>query len=568
MYALQSAKQEVLQALKGALGKGASPHIADLESPRSPDFGDVSFPCFTLSKILKRSPVELATEIAAKIGAKGFIAKAEAKGPYVNFWLSHEALAARVLKEIKTAKDKYGHSTHGAGKRVLVEYANLNTHKEVHVGHLRNLSLGAAVVEILAAAGYEAIPVSYINDLGNNVARCLWGYKKFYPDKKIEPATVNTFLGEVYTKATRALEEDEAARVEVSVVQRELEEGKGEWAKLWKQTNKASLAGLKVAFKDYGLRLEKIYLESQNLKETKRIVQDLIKKGIAVHSEGAWVVRLEDEGLGVSILVKTDGTHLYNAKDLALAARKERDYHPDRSVIVLDVRQSLPMQQLFATLRLMGFQKEFIHLSFGHVSLPEGAMSSRKGNFIRYEDVMRQMIDLATVETRTRHTNWKDKKINSVARKLAYGAVKFSMLRVDPDKPVVFDMKEALSFDGYHAPYLFYTLARCRGILDKQSKKMDHLSHVPKSSAEEELVRLLAHYPEVILEVAMDYQISRLTQFLFTLGQAFSRWYAEAPILAEEDLKLRARRLSVVEAVSQVMKNGVHLLGMEPLEEM
>jgi arginyl-tRNA synthetase len=270
----------------------------------------------------------------------------------------------------------------------------------------------------------------------------------------------------------------------------------------------------------------------------------------------------------VNLLVKSDGTHLYNAKDLALAAKKERDFAPDRSVIVLDVRQSLVMQQLFATLHKMGMQKEFFHLSFGQVALPDGAMSSRKGNFIRYDDVMARMMKLAAAETKKRHADWSDKKVARVVRALSYGAVKFSMLRVDPDKPIVFDMKEALSFDGYHVPYLFYTLARCRGVLGKSHDRDLGNVHTLHHPEEERLVRLVAEFPGVILETALDYRISRLSQYLFDVAQSFSRWYAAVSLAAEKEENIRKSRLRLVAAVSQTIKNGLKLLGIEPLEEM
>jgi len=228
MYLLQTAKQDALKLLKAALGKAYTPNVDDLEVPPDTTMGDIAFPCFVIGKGLKRNPAELATEIAAKVAPKGLVVKLEAKGPYVNFWIDAGKMAERVLKEVATAKERYGYSVSGKKKRVLVEYANLNTHKEVHVGHIRNMALGQAAANILRAAGFSVVPHAYINDLGNAVARCLWGYRKFHADEKPEKGEENAFFGEVYAKATSAMEDDLAAREEISVIQRELEEGKGE----------------------------------------------------------------------------------------------------------------------------------------------------------------------------------------------------------------------------------------------------------------------------------------------------------------------------------------------------
>ena len=568
MYVLQTAKQDALKLLKAALGKAYTPNVNDLEVPPDVSLGNIAFPCFVVAKGMKRNPMEIAIEVSAKVAPKGLISKVEARGAYVNFWIDPAKLAERVLKEIDTAKERYGCSTSGKEKRVLVEYANLNTHKEVHVGHMRNMALGQASANILKAAGYHVVPHAYINDLGNAVARCLWGYQKFHAEEKPEKGAENAFFGEVYAEATRAMEEDVSAKEEISEIQRQLEQGKGEWTKLWKVTNRWSLDGLKAVFDDFGLHLEKIYLESDILKASKKIVQSLIKKGIAVHSEGAWVVRLEDEGLGVSILVKSDGTHLYNAKDLGLAQKKEEDYHPDRSIYVVDARQKQVMAQLFATLRRMGFKKELEHLSYGHVSLPDGAMSSRKGTIIRYQDLMETLEAEAIAETRSRHEDWSEDRVEAVARAIAFSAVKFFMLRSDPDKDIVFDIKESLSFDGFSGPYLLYTIARCKRLLEKSEDKPDvQTVRLPFREAQE-VVRMLAAFPETVTKTATDFQVSRVAQSLFELAQAFSTFYAQVPVNTEPDALVRKSGLALVASVAQTLENGLLLLGIEPVDEM
>lgn len=566
MSAFQDAKRQILLDLKSAVGKEFTPTVADLTTPPDQKMGEVAFPCFALAKAMKKNPAELASEIAAKLEPKGFVAKAAAAGPFVNFTLDVKALGDAVLGEIAAQKERYGKAETGK-TRVLVEFANPNTHKEVHVGHLRNFFVGQAVVNLLKAAGYEVIPVSYINDLGTHVAKTLWMMKKGgeSPGKGDRIA----FMGRMYTAAVREEEADpEGVRKEVSAIHRDLEELKGPYVGLWKKSRKWSLDGLHAIFKELGLTIDKTYYESELIEETKRIVEDLRHRSIAVQSEGAVIVDLTPEKLGVNLLVKSDGTLLYNAKDLALAYRKEDDYHADRSLYVVDGRQSLALKQLFATLKRSGFRKELGHVSYEFITLKEGAMSSRKGNIIRYETFRDEMLAMAQAETAKRHPDWPAKKVEKVSRAVAFAAIRFGVLKQDLDKAITFDMQEALSFDGFTGPYLLYTCARTKSLLKKAGRAKRartgvHLTH----ATERALLVKLARFPEVVHESASAIHPSGVAQYLFDLAQSFAAFY-EAVNVLESEGQAKAERLALVDAVRQVMENGLALMGIETVDEM
>lgn len=569
MSALSKAKQEIIKALKTALGKEFSPIANDLEIPPDNAFGDFAYPCFALAKGLKKNPADIARELAAKVEPKGWIRKAEAKGPYVNLFLKSETFGKAVLEDVKNEGESYGVAKDSRNTRVMVEYANPNTHKEVHVGHIRNFFVGHTAINLLRAAGYEVIPASYINDLGTHVAKCVWGLKKFYGDYELKEENATSFLGKVYTEATQAEEKDPKVKEEISQVFHELEAGKGESMALWKKTRKWSVNDLKSVFKELGLPIKVWYFESELIKPARRIIKDLEKKGLAVKSQGALIVDLSEEGLGANLLVKSDSMLLYNAKDIPLALRKDEEYHPEKSIYVIDNRQSLAMKQLFATLKRIGFKRDLIHLSYDFVTLKEGAMSSRKGNIIRYETFRDTMIDSARAETKKRHSEWKDKKIEVTARAIAFAAIRFGMLRQDPNKKIVFDMAEALSFDGYTGPYILYTYARSRSIL----KKADQLK--PKIEAkklvlsiENQLLIKLARYPEVLATTAQDFKMDRLAEYLFDLAKTFATFYHDVPVTQAEDKETAAARLALVEAVGIVLKNGLLMIGIETIEEM
>lgn len=568
MYAQLAAKKEAFTALRKAIGKKFTLTADMIALPPKPELGDFSFPCFALAKGMGRNPAEIATELAAKIGPTPLLRKIVATGPYVNFFVDPVAYGDRVLSDVLKGKKRYGKGTTGKGKRVLVEYANLNSHKEVHVGHLRNLCFGEAVTHILSANGYDVIPVAYINDLGNNVARCLWAYSKFHANEEPEEHERLNFLGQVYTEATQKIGEDETLRDEVSHIQNSLEQGEGEWFALWKKTLKWSLDDLKRVYDELGLHIKKIYLEHELIDETHAIVNRLLTQGIARMSNGAVIVDLEEEKFGVNLLRKTDGTLLYNAKDIALALHKENDFHADRSMIVVDTRQSLAMQQLAATLKRMDFPRETMHLAYDMVTLPDGAMSSRKGNIIRYSDLREAMLTALIDSTRLRHEDWKEKLITQTATTIMLAAIKFMMIRQDPEKVLTFDMDEAMSTEGFSGPYILYTIARIQSIMAKTSL-------VPKADAqrlthalERALVMRLAEYPRVILQAGVDVNPAVIAQYAFDLAQDFARYYAEVRILDGEDDDAVAARLALVAAVDQTLRNAMDVLNIDVVKTM
>ena len=568
MYLLQKAKQQVVRELKQAVGSGFVPNPDDLTNPPDATMGDIAFPCFGLSKSLKRNPLEVAQEIAAKIGPKEYIISVKAVGPYINFTFKTDIFGSELVKEILKQRQTYGTSNIGKEKRIMVEYANLNTHKDVHVGHLRNLFVGQMVVNVLCANGYEVVPTAYINDLGAHVAKSVWAIKMFHKDEKISKKDRMVFLRNVYIEATKYLEENPNAKEQVAKVFHRLEDQTGEEVVLWKKTRKWSLDFLEHVYDELDIKIEEWYFESKLIKRTKKEIEKLIKKGIVVQSEGAWIVDLQDQNLGVNLLVKTDGTLLYNAKDIALAMKKEDDHHPLRSLYVVDARQTHAMQQLFATMKKIGFKKELTHLSYDFVTLKDGAMASRKGNDIRYETFREQMITRAEDETRERHPDWKKKQIHETAEVIALSAMRFGMLKQDIEKTITFDLEESLVFEGFTGPYLLYTYARIQRLLEKATHgKKITTGKSFKTTCEHNLILILSSYPEVVFEVSQSLLLNHLSQYLFDLAKSFASFYEEVPILGG-DPDLQSERLALVESVGQVLKNGLQLMGIDVIDEM
>ncbi len=283
------------------------------------------------------------------------------------------------------------------------------------------------------------------------------------------------------------------------------------------------------------------------------------------------IADLENYNLGVLPIMRSDGTALYPVADLPLAVEKFKKYKIDESIYVVDVRQSQYFKQLFKVLELLGYKQKMVHLAYEFVKLPEGMMSSRLGRVITYEDLRAQAIKKALSETKKRHKDWADKKLNQVAERLVNGALKFEMLKVGADKAITFDISEALRFDGFTAAYLQYTYARIQSIIEKaikqENKKARKQFEKLNEMKENNLIMKLAKYPEVMATAGKNYDPSEIAKYLFELAQEFNDYYHSVPIL-KSGRDIKQARLALISAVSQVIANGLDLLGIEVVDEM
>lgn len=565
MYVLEKAKEEIADVVQKALPRGAACNVGMLEKPPQKEMGDLAFPCFGLAKELKKAPQKIAEEIAASVKPSGLVAGAEAAGPYVNFRLDRQRISEAVIEEIFAASEKYG-SAAGSGEKVMVEYAQPNTHKEIHVGHLRNLCLGLSVVRLLRAAGYEVVPVSYRGDTGAHVAKCLWAYRKYH-EGETPPEDKGKYLGAIYSEAAAKTEGDESLKEEVAEVQRKLEAGDPEWIALWKETREWSIGEMAAIFSELGIAFDRSYYESEVEGPGKEMVAEMLKDGIAKESQGAVIVDLEDEGLGAFLLLKSDGSALYSTKELALAKLKFSEFDVSSSIHIVDARQNLYFRQFFSVLKRIGFDKRLVHVPYEFVTLKETAMSSRKGNVVVYGDFRDKITELAVDETKKRHGDWGTEKVHDTAWIIAEGAMKFGMLRQDTDKPIVFDIDEALSFDGFTGPYIQYAHARLCSILAKAGLGAKIEPAGCEGEEEYAALRKAAEFPQTVLEAAGQFRPSILAQYMFELAQVCNDFYRDVPVLNATGGE-KARRLAIISALKTVLDNGLYMLGIRAPREM
>ncbi len=427
-----------------------------------------------------RAPVpqraqEIASQIAGRIGTPAGFLRTEAVKGYLNLYYSIAEFSSRVVDTILSEADDFGRGTPKA-ERVMVEYANMNTHHSFHIGHFRNTILGEALARLVEFGGFPTIRASYPGDIGLGVITILWVYQKFYLGQ--EPQGIHErgqWLLKLYVEATRLLEpkenetpQEQALRETYEAERRELyrkwDTGDPETRQLWLRTRQWSLDEFNDIFRMLDVKLDVWFFESDVDESAKLIVDELISLGIAddERPDGPVIVKI-DEKLGLTkekyrtnVILRRDGTTLYLTKDLALAKVKFEQYHVDRSIYVIDVRQSLHMQQTYKILELWGFKQaeKCYHLGYGFVSLPEGAMSARRGRLVLFKDVADEAMRRVQAEIDQKNPDLPADQRQLVASQVGLGALAYAMLSVDNNKDIVFELETALNFDGHTGPYI------------------------------------------------------------------------------------------------------------------
>ncbi len=542
-----------------------------LEVPPKPEMGDFAFPCFALAKEIKKAPPEVAKELASKIKTDDTVVKVIALGPYVNFFISPEKYSEAVLKEVSEKKDKYG-SSKPQDKTVMVEFSQPNPFKAFHVGHLRGTVLGESLSRVLIFSGKKVIQANYMGDTGAHIGKWLWCYNKFHKGEKPPEKDREAWIASIYVEAVQKTTDNEKNEKEAREINFSLENNLDpNLAELWKEGKQWSMEAFYKIYEDLDANFEVFHFESEMEKLGREIVQKLIEKGIAKESEGVPIMDLEEHGLGVWVLLREDGTTLYSAKDLALAKVKFDEYDIDKSIYVVGNAQALHLRQLFKTLELMGFEhaSKCHHLSFDEVRLPEGRMSSRTGKNLLYKDIKKDILKYAIKETKKRHQDWDDEKVNKSAFAIALAALKFGMIVQDTNKKIVFDSKKALDFEGETGPYLQYTHARACSILRKSGVSISTDVDFSQLSGqlEKELMVLLNRFNGVVDEAANNYRSLAVARYAIELAQKFNEFYHTHQCIVDDE-NVKMARLLLVDAVRQVLHNALYLLTLKAPEQM
>jgi len=530
---------------------------------------------------------ELAQLVAAQVQLPAGFTRLAADKAYINAYFDTASFAGRVAAAAISEGASFGHGAPQT-ERVMVEYAQPNTHHSFHIGHARNALVGESLARIMAFAGYPTIRASYPGDIGLGVITVVWAYAKFYQGQ--EPAGLHErgqWLLKIYAEATARLEakpdetpdqkaQREAYDAERRDMYRRWDAGDPEVRALWAMTREWSLAELRAILEMLDIHIEVFFFESAVDEPSKAIVDELIARGIAEDQRpaGPVVVKI-DEQLGLTkdkyrtaVILRSDGTTLYLTKDLALAREKFNSYHVDRSVYVVDVRQSLHFQQAFKILELWGFPQaaKCFHLAYGFVTLPDGAMSSRKGNVVLFKDVADEAYRRVQAVITQRNPDLDATQRHTVATQVGLGAITYALLEVDTLRDITFEWEAALSFDGKSAPYIQNAYVRANSLLKKAEAAGQTAGggaegfHYALEKTEVEVIDLLARFPSVVRQAAADYKPLHVANYVYDLAKAFHGFYHSVPVLQTEDAAVRQARLRLVAAARQVLANALHLL--------
>jgi len=534
---------------------------------------------------------EIAAGVAAQIGTPVGFSRIEAVKGYLNLYFSSSDFSRRVIDTVLDAGVNFGRGD-AIDERVMVEYAQPNTHHSFHIGHYRNAILGEVLSRLVEFAGFDTIRASYSGDLGLGVITVLWIYDKFY--KGQQPDDIHErgqWLLNLYVEATNLLTakddespEEKAQREAYDTERREMyrkwDSGDPYMRELWLETREWSLEELRDILQMMDIDIDVWFFESDVDEPSKAIVEELITKEIAddERPEGGPVIVKIDEKLGLkkekyrtNVILRNDGTTLYLTKDLALAKDKFEKFGVDRSIYVVDVRQSLHFQQAFKILELWGFEqaKKCYHLGYGFVSLPEGAMSARRGHVALFKVVADEAIRRVLAEIAEKNPDLSEEVRLDVAEQVGLGALAYAMLSVDNNKDIIFDIDEALSFDGHTGPYIQNAHVRASSILRKAA-------NIPKDATfdyelvphEIQLVELLSHFPSVVQQAAKEYRPLVMASYAFDLATAFHSFYHVVPVLKAETETMLAARLRLIAAAKQTIANALRLLAIRAPEMM
>jgi len=514
---------------------------------------------------------QIAAQVAEHLGIPEGFSKVEAVRGYLNLTFSSSSFARQVIETVQKEGSQFGKGQF-TGSRIMVEYSQPNTHKAFHVGHLRNVVLGSAVCNILEWAGNEVIRANYIGDIGLHVIKWLWCYLKYHNGEQ-PPEDRVRWIGEIYVEASRYYEEDPAVEPEVRALFARWDRRDPDIVSLWKKTRQWSLEAFEQIYQLLGVHFDRLYLESEVEDSGKEIVKTLIEKGLArdERPEGSVYIPLDDftgtkDKYRVLVILRSDGTSLYATKDLSLAIQKFEEYQLDRSIYIVDVRQSLYLQQIFKTLELLGYSwaSQCYHLAYEIVTLPGNVtIASRDGAVVLLEDLVEEATSRALEIVQTKNPEISHQQQAAVAHAVALGAIRYSMLSRDSGKVVTFDWDSALDFNGQAAPYIQYAAVRANSILRKAGELPGHWQ-VPAElqPVEITLIDLISRVPQEIQKSARDIKPLVLSTHVYDLARAFNDFYNQCPVL-QADPEVRGFRLQLVSASRQAIRNLLTILGIE-----
>lgn len=565
-------KQEIAKQIAEVIKIDEQELESYIEVPKDETMGDYAFPCFRLAKSLKKAPPVIANEIKEKMELDtDMISKVEVVGGYLNFYSNQKMLTKQVLYQFEQQKEKYGTSTIGEGKNVVIDYSAPNIAKPFHIGHLRSTVIGAALYNIYQFLGYHTIGVNHLGDYGTQFGKLIEGYKRWGQEYAVEENPIDE-LTKIYIRINKLCEEDEETLAACRNNFKKLEDKDPYCVEIWEKFRSLSLKEFQKVYQLLGSKFDSWNGEAFYADKMREVIEKLEKTNQLVESEGAKVISLEEKGMPPCIIEKTNGSTTYATRDLAAILYRARNYDFDKALYVTSYEQVLHFKQIFEVAKLLDLDEKYIkgleHVPFGMVRLKEGKMSTREGNIVKLEDLLQEAITRAEKVIEEKNPMLENKE--EVAKKIGIGAVIFNDLSNSRIKDEIFDWDMMLNFQGETGPYIQYIYVRTKSVIEKVGY-IPELKDVDIALLQDiDALRIIkqAYILEDILKQVVDKnEPSILARYLIDLSQSFSTFYNNHKIIGE-DKKVQDARLYLTNMVGSILKQGCGLLGIQMPDRM
>lgn len=544
-----------------------------IEIPKEKTMGDYAFPCFRLAKTLRKAPNLIAQDVAAQLEGSEILEKVQAVGPYVNMFLNKTWRAQFILGQVDeaiAAGKAYGASTVGEGKTVVMDYSSINVAKPFHIGHLRTTVIGNSISRILQFMGYKTVSINHLGDWGTQFGKMVVAYRKWGNPEEVEKKGVRGLL-ELYVKfheeAEKDPELDEIARATFT----SMEQGDEDALALWKLFVDISLKEVSRVYDMLDVKFDSFLGESYFFTRTDELISILKEKNLLQESEGAQIVDLSEENMPPCIVLKKDGSTLYATRDIAAAMYRKNTYDFDKCLYITGMEQILHFSQWFKVCEKIGFSwsKDLVHIPYGLVSLEGGKLSTRGGNVIFLEDLLNEAVQKTKEIMMEKNPDLEN--MDQVAQQVGVGAVVFHDLFNNRIKDVTFSWDQVLNFDGETGPYVQYTFARASSVLRKAQWDPAKQETIDMSlltdEYSQEILKLIENFPKRVEEACQKWEPYMITRYIVALATAFNKFYHENSIMnAEENVK--KARLKLTYVVTQIIKQGLYLIGVQAPEKM
>ncbi len=557
------------QAMESVFGLEGSDVALGVTPTNNEKFGD--YQCnaaMELARTLKKAPRQIAQEFVDAAELPDFVERIEIAGPgFINFFIANPALA-----DYLDALEKdplLGAEAVGQGKTVVIDYSSPNVAKPMHIGHIRSTVIGNAIDRIYRFLGYRVVADNHLGDWGTQFGLMIVGYRNFVDEQALAVAPVEE-LERIYVASYNRSKEDPTWREQAKAELVKLQRGDPENRALWERFIELSIREFNTIYDRLGVHFDLYRGESFYNDRLPGIIAALEEKGLSKESDGALIVELEDEGMPICIVRKSDGGYNYATTDLATVASRIEEYSPDRIIYVTDERQQLHFRQFFAISGKLGLEANLVHVWFGLMRLPEATFSTREGNVIKLAALLDEAEARALELVKSGSPGMPEAQQKDLARAIGIGAIKYTDLSQNPQSLVTFTWEKALNMEGNSAPYLQYAYARISSVYDKfhaqfPGTDLAECSLRIEQDIERRLAIKLSRFPSAVHAAAENYRPNILADYLYDLAQIYSSFYQNVPFLKAEE-GVRESRIRLCRATAARLRQGLELLGIETRE--